>query len=190
MGLSVLLPFLTPSDWQIIESPEPVVEPVKGPKTTPSPMPGAVIREMEADRDSGRGQEHPGEDQEEPMECSIPQDTQDRMSPSGGVVATPPCHSPITSSQGSVSTHLSISPGDDDPCGGSRGGASSEEELSPPLQFLCEAHRHLGKMGWCCKDSGALLLEGVATIRRELQVLTRLPPSQREVGLPPSSFFP
>ena len=57
------------------------------------------------------------------------------------------------------------------------------EELSVTLQFLCEAHTHLGRMGWCCKDNGRFLLETVQVLRRELQILTRLPPKQREVSI-------
>ena len=55
------------------------------------------------------------------------------------------------------------------------------EELSVPLQFLREAHVHLGKMGWCCRDSGAFLLESIQALRKELRVLTAWPAKQREV---------
>lgn len=58
---------------------------------------------------------------------------------------------------------------------------TSRDRLSPRLQFLCESHAHLGKMGWCCKDAGSFLLESVSALRKELQILTRLPPKQREV---------
>ena len=67
-------------------------------------------------------------------------------------------------------------------------------ELALPLRFLCEAHAQLGRMGWCCRDSGAFLLESVSVLRRELRLLTRLPPKQREVSgrgcglLPPNAF--
>ncbi len=54
--------------------------------------------------------------------------------------------------------------------------------LALPLRFLCEGHAQLGKVGWCCRDSGAFLLESVSALRRELKVLTRLPLKQREVS--------
>ena len=60
--------------------------------------------------------------------------------------------------------------------------ASIEDDLNPSLKFLCEAHEHLGQMGWCCKDSGSFLIESVTVLRRELQILTRLPPKQRDVS--------
>ncbi len=55
------------------------------------------------------------------------------------------------------------------------------EELAPPLEFLLEAHRHLGRMGWCCKQSGAFLKHSVSALRKELDILTKLPEKQREV---------
>ena len=54
-------------------------------------------------------------------------------------------------------------------------------DMALPLQFLCEAHEHLGRMGWCCKDSGVFLIETVRVLREELRILTKLPPKQREV---------
>ena len=59
--------------------------------------------------------------------------------------------------------------------------ASLSETLAPPLEFLVEAHRHLGRMGWCCKQNGVFLKHSVQTLRKELNILTRLPGKQREV---------
>lgn len=55
------------------------------------------------------------------------------------------------------------------------------EELCPTLEFLLEAHKHLGRMGWCCKQGGVFLAQCVQALRKELAILTRLPPKQREV---------
>lgn len=54
-------------------------------------------------------------------------------------------------------------------------------DIALPLRFLCDGHAQLGRMGWCCRDSGTFLLESVSVLRRELRVLTKLPPKQREV---------
>lgn len=61
-------------------------------------------------------------------------------------------------------------------------GSSGSGELSLPLRFLCEAHTHMGKMGWCCKNSGSFLLQSVNALRKELQLLTKWPLKQREVS--------
>lgn len=74
-------------------------------------------------------------------------------------------HSPLSTSVCSDSSHVTL----------------AAEGLAPHLRFLCESHAHLGKLGWCCRDSGMFLLESVSTLRRELQLLTGLPPKQREV---------
>lgn len=55
------------------------------------------------------------------------------------------------------------------------------EKLSSPLDFLLEAHRHLGQMGWCCKQGGVFLTHSVQALRKELAILTKLPAKQREV---------
>ncbi len=62
--------------------------------------------------------------------------------------------------------------------GGREGGGG----LSLPLQFLFKAHDHLGKMGWCCKESGSFLIKSVMSLRDELQTLTRHPPKERDVS--------
>ena len=80
----------------------------------------------------------------------------------------------IDSTSSPSTTTSSLVNEDSDVCG-------LDEKLTPPLDFLLEAHRHLGRMGWCCKQSGTFLKHSVQALRKELAVLTKLPVKQREV---------
>ncbi|XP_065910594.1 calcineurin-binding protein cabin-1-like isoform X2 [Dysidea avara] len=60
---------------------------------------------------------------------------------------------------------------------------AEKSSLKKSVEFLKEAHDHLGTLGWCSWDNGCLLSTSIQVLRKELRVLTAFSPQHREVLL-------